>query len=372
MRVFLYLIQKEFLQIFRNRAMLPILFVMPVVQLMVLSFAATFEVRNTPVSLVDEDGSPVSKELVQRFVASGYFSVVHRTAFAPEADRAMQRGEASMILHIPTGFEGDLRRSSEARVQITMNALDGNTAGVAQAYALQILERFNRDIQIDYLSAPIDPPPQIDLVAAHWYNPMLDYKAYMVPGILVILVTMIGTFLSAMNVVREKEIGTIEQLNVTPIRKTAFIAGKLLPFWIIAMVDLAIGLLVASLVFGVEILGNPFLVFALAGLYLFGMLGLGLWISSVTDTQQQAMFIAWFVIVIGILMSGLFTPIESMPAWAQKLTLVNPVAYFIQIMRRVLLKGAGIEAVRTQVIFLAGFAAIMMTLAVRRYRKTAA
>jgi ABC-2 type transport system permease protein len=372
MRTLLFVIQKEFLQIFRNRAMLPILFVMPVVQLLMLSSAATFDVRNTDFSLVDEDRSVVSRQLVEHFEASGYFTVAHRADQAREADDAMQRGDVGMILHIPAGFERDLRRVGSAALQITMNAVDGSTAGVAQAYALQIVEAYNRDIQVDYLPAVATPAPaRIEIVSSHWYNPELDYTMYMVPGILVVLVTMIGTFLSAMNVVREKEIGTIEQLNVTPIRKGHFIAGKLLPFWIIAMVDLGIGLLVAHLVFGVHILGNLALVFALAGLYLFGMLGLGLWISTFTDTQQQAMFIAWFIIVIGILMSGLFTPIESMPAWAQKLTLLNPVAYFIQIMRQVLLKGAGVEDVQPQIAFLSVFAVAMMTLAVRQYRKIA-
>ncbi|MEZ4702992.1 MAG: ABC transporter permease [Rhodothermales bacterium] len=382
MRTFLFIIQKEFLQIFRNRAMLPILFVMPVVQLLILSSAATFEVRNTDVSLIDEDRSTASGQLVERIEASGYFTVVQRVQTTRDADEAMQRGDVNMILQIPAHFERDLRVAGMARVQITMNALDGATAGVAQAYALQIIEAHNRSIQVDYLPATpaaspaaspaATVPARIEIVTSHWYNPDLNYKTYMVPGILVLLVTMIGTFLSAMNVVREKEIGTIEQLNVTPIRKGHFIAGKLLPFWIIAMFDLGVGLTVAHLVFGVTILGNLALVFALAGLYLFGMLGLGLWISTFTDTQQQAMFIAWFIIVICILMSGLFTPIESMPAWAQKITLLNPVAYFIQIMRQVLLKGAGIAAVQSQVAFLVVFAIAMMSLAVRQYRKTAA
>jgi len=191
----------------------------------------------------------------------------------------------------------------------------------------------------------------------------------MVPGILVLLVTMIGTFLSSMNVVREKEIGTIEQLNVTPLRKRDFIVGKLLPFWFLALVELAIGLVVAKLVFHIPMLGSVLLIFALAGLYLLVMLAIGLLVSTVTETQQQAMFLAWFFIVIFILMSGLFTPIESMPAWAQRFTLLNPIAYFIEIMRRVLLKGAGIGAVRDQVIALAVYAAVMLTLATSQYRK---
>lgn len=368
----LYILQKEFLQIFRNRAMLPIIFLMPVIQLLVLSYAATFEVKSTTVSLVDDDRSPTSHELIESLEASGYFTVVQTAASMQEADEAMLRGRAKVILHIASDFERTLRRERTAQIQVILNAQDGAAAGVVQAYATQAIAGFNRDIQPKFVSATgteIRPGASIDVVPTHWFNPDLNYQTYMVPGILVLLVTMIGTFLSSMNVVREKEIGTIEQLNVTPLKKRDFIVGKLLPFWILALVELAIGLVVAKIVFAVPMLGSIPLIFALAGLYLLVMLAIGLLVSTVTDTQQQAMFLAWFFIVIFILMSGLFTPIESMPPWAQRLTLLNPIAYFIEIMRRVLLKGAGIEAVRDQVIALAVYAGVMLTLAVRQYRK---
>jgi ABC-2 type transport system permease protein len=183
---------------------------------------------------------------------------------------------------------------------------------------------------------------------------------------------MIGTFLSAMNVVREKEIGTIEQLNVTPIRKSEFLVAKLMPFWIIALAELAAGLVVARLLFDIPMLGSLWLLFGLAGVYLVVMLGIGLWISTVTETQQQAMFLAWFIMVIFILMSGLFTPIDSMPRWAQLTTRLNPIAYFIEIMRRVMLKGAGLVDVQVQLWALVGYAAVVLTLAVRQYRKVTA
>ncbi|GIV61901.1 MAG: ABC transporter permease [Rhodothermaceae bacterium] len=374
MRTILFILQKEFLQIFRNRAMLPILFVMPIIQLLVLSFAATFEVKNTPVSLIDLDGSPTARRLVARFEASGYFTVVHRTYDPAAADEAMQRGDVRMILQIPAGFERDLRRDGAAPVQLILDAQDGATAGVVQAYANRILGDYTRDLQVTFAATPPDPRvhPVLDVVFSHWYNPELNYHYFMVPGILVLLVTMIGTFLSAMNVVREKELGTIEQLNVTPLRKRDFIVGKLLPFWILALVELSAGLVVARLVFHVPMLGNLALVYALTGVYLVGMLGLGLWISTFTETQQQAMFIAWFLMVVFILMSGLFTPIESMPGWAQKLTLLNPIAYFIEIMRRVLLKGAGFADVQPQFWALVAFAVTSVTLAVRQYRKVSA
>lgn len=369
MRLLIVLLRKEFLQIFRNKAMLPILFVLPIVQLLVLSFAATFEVRNTPISLIDHDRSSLSKGLAERFEASPYFSIAHHTSSIPEADAEMQRGAVKLILHLPNNLERDITRAVPVRIQLTLDAEDGATAGVVQAYALRIITAFNQLLLADTLPQAGARPANIDIRSLHWYNPDLNYQIFMVPGILVLLVTMIGTFLSAMNVVREKEIGTIEQLNVTPLRKSQFIIGKLLPFWVIALIELGIGLVIARIVFDVPMLGNLFLVFALAGLYLMGMLGLGLWISTITETQQQAMFVAWFIMVICILMSGLFTPIESMPDWAQKLTWLNPVAYFIEIMRRVLLKGAGFDAVIRQFWFLLIFTLSVLTLAVRQYRK---
>jgi len=367
----LYILQKEFLQIFRNRGMLPIIFVMPVVQLVVLSFAATFEVKMSTVSVVDDDRSRTSREFVENLESTGYFVISDRSATMRQADQAMLRGDAGVILHFGPDFERDLANNGVASLQIIMNAEDGSTAGVVQAYLIDALNGFNRSIQPRFTTVSRAPPKRtaIELIPQHWFNPELNYQTYMVPGILVVLVTMIGTFLSSMNVVREKEMGTIEQLNVTPLRKRDFIIGKLMPFWILALVELSIGLIVAKIVFDIPILGSIPLIFALASLYLLVMLGFGLFISTITDTQQQAMFVAWFFVVIFILMSGLFTPIESMPVWAQKLTLGNPIAYFIEIMRRVILKGAGLSGVRDQVIALAVYAVIILTLAVRQYRK---
>jgi len=203
-----------------------------------------------------------------------------------------------------------------------------------------------------------------------WFNPELDYKTYMVPGILVLLVTIIGMFLAGMNVVREKEIGTIEQINVTPIKKYQFIAGKLIPFWIIALFELAVGLLAARLIFDIPLLGNIFLIFFIASVYLLVVMGIGLFLSTVTNTQQQSMFLSWFVLVIFILMSGLFTPVESMPHWARSLNVVNPIAYFIAMIRMVMLKGSGFQNVSDKlgILFIYGIA--MLSLAVWRYRKT--
>jgi ABC-2 type transport system permease protein len=205
-----------------------------------------------------------------------------------------------------------------------------------------------------------------------WYNPALDYSDYMVPAILVLLVTLVGTLLSAMNIAREKELGTLEQLNVTPLTRTQFIAGKLLPFWILALVEFTGGLFLARLVFDVPLRGSLALVFAAAAVYLVAAVAIGLWISTVTETQQQAIFVAFFILMIYMLMSGLFTPVDSMPRWAQYLTLLNPVRHFIEIVRAVLVKGAGPAEVATPLLVLCAYAAAVFGLAVRQYSKTSA
>ncbi|MFT4605673.1 MAG: ABC-2 type transport system permease protein [Rhodothermales bacterium] len=361
MRIIAIILRKEFRQIFRNRAMLPILFVLPIIQLLLLSYAATFEVRETPIAVIDQDRSETSRALIARLDASLYFQVGEQPASMAEADRALLFGEVDMVMTIPAELERDLGAGQSVIVQVVLDAEDGATAGIVQSYATQIINQVNADITVG--------PPGIRIAARHWYNPNLEYTTFMVPGILVLLVTIIGTFLSAMNVVREKEIGTIEQLNVTPIKRYQFVVAKLLPFWVIGMAELGVGLVVARVVFAIPMVGSLWLVFALAGLYLLVMLGLGLWISTLTDTQQQAVFVAWFLMVIFILLSGLFTPIDSMPGWAQIVTEFNPIAHFIEIMRRILLKGAGFQDVIRQTGILAIQAVVILTLAVRQYQK---
>lgn len=373
MRTIGFLLQKEFLQVFRNRAMLPILFVMPFVQLIVLAYAATFEVTDTRVFLIDDDHSPTSRLVVEKLEASGYFAVAARSPSDAQAREAMLRREVGMILRVPAHFERDLRQTGRAPVQVILNAEDGYSAGVIQSYVSSILADVSREVQsVRSVHASTRSDPRIEVRPVGWYNPELSYKAYMVPGILVILVTMIGALLSGMNIAKEKEQGTIEQLNVTPIRKYQFIVGKLLPFWIIGLVELAFGLGLAKLVFDIPMRGSLLVVFGSASVYLLVVLGIGLWVSTVTETQQQAMFIAWFILVLFILMSGLFTPLESMPAWAQRLALLNPIAYFIEIMRAVLVKGGGWQTVQVPLGALAGYAVVVLSLAVLQYRKVTA
>lgn len=368
-----YIIQKEFKQIFRNRGMLPIIFVMPFLQLIILSNAATFEVRNIKFSYIDHDKTSFSRALIQKFDASTYFNVI--TDFPDEelASLAMLKGNVDVILEIPAHFERHLTKEKQADLSVIINAIDGAAAGVESVYINQIVRDYNKNARVD-LMLPTDlmqiTPKNITTIPSFWFNETLNYKTFMVPGILVLLVTMITLFLSGMNIVREKEIGTLEQINVTPIKKHQFIIGKLFPFWILGLVLLTIGLIIAKLLFNIPIVGSIFLLYLYTSIYLLVILGIGLFISNFTDTQQQAMFISWFFMVIFILMSGLFTPIESMPNWAQFITKFNPIRYFVEVMRMVMLKGSNLSDILPQLLKTLFYAVIMNGLAVWSYRKT--
>ena len=371
MKTIIFIIQKEFKQIFRNKGMLPIIFIMPLIQLIILSNAATFEIKNIKFSFIDHNKSSTSRALIDKFKASEYFNMTAEFPSAKTANLAMQKGKVDVILEIPIHFDRDLIREKHAVLSVNINAINGAAAGVENVYITQIIRGFNKSIKIDLLQ-PSDKKYNIKKIIAipsFWYNQTLNYKTYMVPGILVLLVTMVTLFLSGMNIVREKEIGTLEQINVTPIKKYQFIIGKLFPFWVLGLVLLSVGLTIAKVLFNVPVLGSLLLMYFYTSIYILVILGIGLFISNITETQQQAMFIAWFFMVIFILMSGLFTPIESMPGWAQRITYFNPIKYFVEVMRMVMLKGAGFSDILPQIFKTLLYAVIMNGLAVYGYRK---
>lgn len=365
MRTLRFMLRKEFLQIFRDRFMVAMMFVMPIVQLLILSSAATFEVKTARMYVVDRDHSSASRALVDRLRASRRFVAVGASPSMTLADEAMLARRVDMIVGIPADFERDVVRSRAARVQLAFNAEDGATAGVTRSYASQIIAAWAGELGATL--TPAAAGPVLEVRTRGWYNPELDYRDYMVPGILVQLVTVVGTLLTAMNIVREKEMGTLDQLSVTPLSQGTFIAAKLIPLWMLALVELALGLLVARFVFHVPMRGSIPLVFAAASIYLVAALGVGLFVSTLVSTQQQAMFVTYFIIMIYLLMSGLFTPIRSMPEWAQLLAQVNPVKHFIGLMRAVMLKGATIGDVIRPLGALAAFGGVMLTLAIRQY-----
>lgn len=384
MRTVFFLVQKEFLQIFRNRTMLPMLLVMPVFQTLLLSFAANYEIKNLALAVVDHDRSPASRQLVNKFSASGYFQIKTAPQSARLADEAMAMDQVDLILEIPAHFDRDLVRENRASLSLTANAINATKAGLGMGYAQNIIRDFNAgfaqsnpslfaaalpDAESAGQSTVKTQAVSLQTTYSNWYNPHLDYKTFMVPGILGEIVALIICFLTALNIVRERELGTIEQLNVTPVQKWQFILGKLLPFWLLSLLMMTVGLTVGKLVFDIPMLGNLGLVFGYTAAFTPCMLGLGFLISNFADSQQQAMFTAWFFLLIFILMCGLFTPVESMPQWAQWLNSINPVKYFVEFMRLVLLKGAQFADIRQNFFTVLTYAVVVNGLAVWTYRK---
>ena len=375
MKIILFILEKEFRQIFRNKAMLPIIFVIPIVQLLVLSFAVDYEIKNLNLYIVDQDRSDFSRELANKFTASGYFQLSGYGNSMEQALLSIEKMESDLLLTVPPRFENDLIRNGQSGIQLMADAIDGAKAGLAANYALAIIGDFTRSVNLEQgirMGRNISMDfKRVDTRTKFWFNPNMDYKTYMVPGILVVLITMIGSFLASMNIVREKELGTIEQINVTPIKKYQFILGKTIPFWILAMFELSLGLFVGWLVFDIPVRGSLLTLYSFAAIYMLLVLGFGLLISTLTNTQQQAMFISWFFLVIFILMGGLFTPIENMPPWAQHITLFNPIRYFVEVTRAVMLKGSGFADLQGHFIIITAYAVVMNALAVWKYRKTA-
>ncbi|MEO6444390.1 MAG: ABC transporter permease [Gemmatimonadaceae bacterium] len=370
MRVILFLMRKEFLQVFRDRATVFQIFFIPIVQLLVLSHAATFDIKRTALAVIDADRSTMSMELMRRMEGGGRFEVVLVQSTAAGIEDALLTRRANAVLGIPRGFAADIARRSPVTLQLQLNAEEGAAVGIVLAAAQAVVADFARSAgPTGPVTARVVPGVPLDIRTQGWFNPSRNYKHYMVPALLVSLTTIMGLLLTAQNIAREKELGTLEQLNVTPITKGQFITGKLLPFWLLSLLIFGIGLVVGKLAFDIPLRGSVPLVFLAAAVYLVVALGIGLWISTFTRTQQQTMFVAFFVMLVYLLMSGLFTPVDAMPRWAQWAAEANPVKHFVFIMRAVLVRGAGLETVAGPLIGLALGGAAVLGLAVRQYSK---
>ncbi|QLE00037.1 ABC transporter permease [Galbibacter sp. BG1] len=369
MRVLWFLIQKEFIQIFRNKALLPMMTILPVIQLLLLSNAASNEVKNVNIAVVDNDQSEFSKELTDKIMANKRFSLIATPFGNKEAMKYMQGNEVDIILQIPANFEKKFLRKEQPSMQVLVNAVNGQQATVGSGYLINIISTFNKSLIENVASFTMSKTNTATIVNRNWYNPELKYTHFMAPGILAELTALLTIVLSAMNVVREREIGTIEQINVTPIKKWQFILGKLIPFLCIGIFLLIIGLTVSKIIFNIPMRGSLITLFLYAIVNLVAVLGFGLLISNFANTQQQAIFVAFFFILIFILMCGLFTPIESMPKWAQYATIPNPLAHFISVARKVLMKGSGWAAIKMEFIYTLVLAIIFNTLAIISYRK---
>jgi len=371
MRTLKFLLRKEFLQIFRNKLMIRMIFAVPVIQLILLPFAANYEMKNINLCIVDHDHSEYSRNLTNKFTSSGYFQLTATANSYKKALKVIEEDRADLIIEIPEGFERDLIRDNQAKVMIIANAINGQTSGLSVSYANSIINDFNSDVRTKWIQLPrINPQPMIEITSSNWFNPKMNYKYFMVPGVLVLLVTLVGFLLTAINVVKEKEDGTIEQLNVSPIKKYQFILGKLIPFWILGNIVLSVGFIISYVVYGIYPAGSYLLIYLFAAIYLIGLLGFGLFVSTLAETQQQAMFISYFFMTIFILLGGLFAPIDNMPDWAKILAYLNPVSYFIEVMRMIVLKGSGFSDILKYFGIIILFAAGFNLLAIFNYKKT--
>ena len=371
MRTILYLIRKEFLQIFRNKFISRAIFAVPIAQMLILVPAVTFEIRNVRLCVIDNDLTPESRGLINKLEGSTFFKVSFSTFTEKEADNMLHKNKFDLILNIPSGFGKNIGTGKPGKLMAAVDAINASTAQLSWAYMNNVIRDYNMNLLSENKNFIVfSPAPQINITNRYWYNEMLNYKHYMLPGILTLLVTVIGFLLAGLNMVREKEVGTIEQLNVTPVRKHQLIIAKMIPFLIIGLIDLSVGLILGKLVFDIPFVGSIVLLFGCSFIFLIAVLGLALFISTFSGTQQQFMFIAFFCMIIFMLMSGLFTPYESMPDWAQILNRINPVAYLMKINRMVMLKGSTLSDIKFEVISLIVIAVCSTSFAVRRYRKT--
>jgi ABC-2 type transport system permease protein len=370
MSVMRHILKKEFRQIIRDPAIMRLILLMPAIQLLVLPFAADYEIKNINIGIVDQDHSSYSRELIRKLEYSAYFSLEAYSHVEQEGFDWIEDESVDLFLQIPNNFESDLVREKEAQLTLAINAVNGTKGNLGALYAMNIIRDYNAGIRAAWIQWPrVNPIPLIEISHLKWYNKLSNYQTFMVPGILAILLTMVGSFLAAMNIVKEKEVGTIEQLNVTPIKKYHFILGKLIPFWLMSYVILTIGLIISYWIHGIVPGSNLGLLYLFSGVYVLAILGLGLLISNYTHTQQQAMMVSFFFMLVFILMSGLYTPIESMPTWAQKLSWSNPSTYMVDVMRMILLRGAQLSDIASHLIIVAGMGIGLNALAVWTYKK---
>jgi ABC-2 type transport system permease protein len=371
---------KEFIQIFRDPRMRAILFGTPIIQLMVIGYAVTTDVSDVAMAVADFDRSQETREIVRRFEASGYFRVVRRVADPREIVALIDRGRVKAALQFDPGFSQDLARGRTARIQIIVDGTDSNTAGVVLDYANRIVAQANRERLLQALRArslatgslALDARhelPGVELRSRAWYNPDLRSRNFYVPGVIAILIMLTLLLMTSMAIVREREIGTMEQLLVSPIRPAELILGKTLPFALVGFFDVALITAMAVFWFGVPIRGSLPLLFGATALYLLPVLGIGLFISTISRTQQQAMMSTFFFFQPAMLLSGFAFPIANMPEAIQWLTYLNPLRYFLVIIRGLFLKGNGVAILWPQMLALLVLGTVVLTASSLRFRK---
>lgn len=367
-----YLVKKEFKQFLRDPGMPGMVLMFPFLIILVFPFATNMEIRNVRLVMVDNDHSDRSHLLMEKCASSGWFEVLDVNAAPESAQALMDRGRTDAILTIDNGFSQYLEDTrgggGSVPVGIKVNTVNGTRGSIAGQYLNTCVTGF---ISANMVSSSAAAMPGFDVSGSYRFNPYLDYKLYMIPGLIVIAITMMCGFLPALNIVSEKEKGTIEQINVTPVKKTTFIACKMVPYVAVAYFMVFTCLLLAYLVFGYSCRGSYFAIIVYTLAHILVMASFGLLVSNFSENTQQAMFVIWFFSMIFMLMSGVFTPIESMPQWAKTITYANPLRYFADAMRAIFLKGCGIRETWPDLACLLGIGSLTMTWAVLSYKKTA-
>jgi ABC-2 type transport system permease protein len=369
----LTLLRKEFLFVFRDPRMRLVIFGLPVIQTLIFGYAVTMDVRHVRLAIVDYDNTPSSRSLIASFSGSGYFDAVLHGADREEADRLIDAAKASAALHINAGYENTLRSNQTAAVQLIVDGSDSNTARLVLNYSIAITQAYNNTLVLEKTERRAGrtlPIGRIDLRSRAWFNENLESRNYFVPGVMAILVMLVSLMLTSMSVVREKESGTIEQIMVTPIRPIEFILGKCAPFAVIGLIDVALVSAVGVFWFEIPIRGEFPMLLAGAVLFLLSALGIGLFISTFSHTQQQAMMTTFLFFFPAMLLSGFIYPIANMPHSIQWLTLLNPLRHFLVIIRGVFLKGIGADVLWPQLLALLLIGSVVMIFAVARFRKT--
>lgn len=364
---------KEFLQSLRDRRMRMVIFVAPVIQLVMFGYAVNPDVRNVSVPVCDVDGTPESRELVNRFIRSGHFELACTAKSDSRVRHMLDRGEVQAVLRIDPGFAGDLASGRTAEVQLLVDGADSNTAGIVLNYAAKIVTRYSREMlerRLVRVRGALRQPGRIELQTRAWYNANLESRNYYLPGVMATIVTLMSLTLTAMAIVREKEIGTIEQILVTPIRPGEIILGKTLPFALISLLDVILVSVVGVFWFGMPIRGNPVCLLLGVELFLLTTLGIGLLISTISHTQQQALMTSFFFFMPAMLLSGFMFPVANMPEPVQWLSLLNPLRHFLVIIRGVVLKGVGLDIRWPQMLALALLGAVTLVITTRRFHKT--
>jgi ABC-2 type transport system permease protein len=366
---------KEFFQVLRDPKLRIIIFLMPVIQGLVFGYAVTTDVHHIQTAVYDLDHSVAGRELLSRFGDSGYFDIGEYAGNAGEVQELVDTGKAQAVLHINSGYEGDLKAGRPAAFQVIVDGTDSNTAGIVLNYSSKIVTQYSQDVLKERLVRLQGIMPELGLVELKtrtWFNENLESRNYYVPGVIAILVTLITLMLTSMAIVREKEIGTMEQIMVTPITPLEFILGKTVPFALIGFIDVTLITVVGVFWFDVPFRGSLLLLFFSTALFLMTTLGVGLLISTVSETQQQAMMSTFFFYFPAILLSGFMFPIANMPVVIQWLTYFNPIRYFLVIIRGIFLKGIGSDILWPQMVALAIIGVFTLWLASRRFKKTLA